>query len=166
MYWFPTPVITVWFFQTARVHKVSRQERRRHVRDVPTRNCVLLEPPRPPTLVNYYIWHHLIYTVRLISIEQGKLSSFQPVSSPLLASSAAIAEIGAKLSTVKHKILVLSGKGGVGKSTFSAHLAHALANDGTKEVMQNHKNSKRLKFPNYLLKVVHITARKIFCLQG
>lgn len=39
-----------------------------------------------------------------------------------------------KLSTVKHKILVLSGKGGVGKSTFSAHLAHALASDSTKEV--------------------------------
>jgi len=38
------------------------------------------------------------------------------------------------MSTVKHKILVLSGKGGVGKSTFSAHLAHALAADGTKEV--------------------------------
>lgn len=51
--------------------------------------------------------------------------------------SAAIAEIGEKLSTVKHKILVLSGKGGVGKSTFSAHLAHALASDTTKEVIQN-----------------------------
>ncbi|KAK8967907.1 Cytosolic Fe-S cluster assembly factor NBP35 [Platanthera guangdongensis] len=30
--------------------------------------------------------------------------------------------------TVKHKILVLSGKGGVGKSTFSAQLSFALAN--------------------------------------
>ncbi|KAK7939873.1 hypothetical protein WMY93_003199 [Mugilogobius chulae] len=50
------------------------------------------------------------------------------------SSCAAIAEIGEKLSTVKHKILVLSGKGGVGKSTFSAHLAHALASDVTKEV--------------------------------
>lgn len=49
----------------------------------------------------------------------------------------AIAEIGEKLSTVKHKILVLSGKGGVGKSTFSAHLAHALASDSSKEVIQN-----------------------------
>lgn len=47
----------------------------------------------------------------------------------------AIAEIAEKLSTVKHKILVLSGKGGVGKSTFSAHLAHALASDNTKEVI-------------------------------
>ncbi|MGH0164204.1 UNVERIFIED_CONTAM: hypothetical protein FKN15_054820 [Acipenser sinensis] len=31
------------------------------------------------------------------------------------------------MSAVKHKVLVLSGKGGVGKSTFSAHLAHGLA---------------------------------------
>ncbi|XP_077880763.1 cytosolic Fe-S cluster assembly factor NUBP1 isoform X3 [Ictidomys tridecemlineatus] len=33
------------------------------------------------------------------------------------------------MKTVKHKILILSGKGGVGKSTFSAHLAHGLAED-------------------------------------
>ncbi|XP_077304982.1 cytosolic Fe-S cluster assembly factor NUBP1 isoform X2 [Lithobates pipiens] len=39
----------------------------------------------------------------------------------------AIEQIKEKMSTVKHKILVLSGKGGVGKSTFSAHLAHGLA---------------------------------------
>ncbi|CAI9718847.1 cytosolic Fe-S cluster assembly factor NUBP1 [Octopus vulgaris] len=39
----------------------------------------------------------------------------------------AIAEIQEKLSTVRHKILVLSGKGGVGKSTFSAHLGHGFA---------------------------------------
>ena len=31
------------------------------------------------------------------------------------------------MQNVKHKILVLSGKGGVGKSTFSAQLAFALA---------------------------------------
>lgn len=35
-----------------------------------------------------------------------------------------------RLSQVKHKILVLSGKGGVGKSTFSAQLAFALAQQG------------------------------------
>ncbi|KAK7266876.1 hypothetical protein RIF29_19534 [Crotalaria pallida] len=35
--------------------------------------------------------------------------------------------IAERMTTVKHKILVLSGKGGVGKSTFSAQLAFALA---------------------------------------
>ena len=33
------------------------------------------------------------------------------------------------MSTIKHKILVLSGKGGVGKSTFTAALSFALAAD-------------------------------------
>jgi Mrp family chromosome partitioning ATPase len=37
--------------------------------------------------------------------------------------------ITARLSQIKHKILVLSGKGGVGKSTFSSLLAHAFASD-------------------------------------
>jgi Mrp family chromosome partitioning ATPase len=35
-----------------------------------------------------------------------------------------------RMSMVKHKILVLSGKGGVGKSTFSAELAQELASRG------------------------------------
>lgn len=35
--------------------------------------------------------------------------------------------ISARLEDVKHKILVLSGKGGVGKSTFTSLLAHAFA---------------------------------------
>jgi Mrp family chromosome partitioning ATPase len=35
-----------------------------------------------------------------------------------------------RMAQVKHKILVLSGKGGVGKSTFSAQLAFALAEQG------------------------------------
>lgn len=34
-----------------------------------------------------------------------------------------------RLSTVKYKILVLSGKGGVGKSTFTSLLARVLANE-------------------------------------
>uniref|UniRef100_A0A8D0GB10 NUBP iron-sulfur cluster assembly factor 1, cytosolic n=1 Tax=Sphenodon punctatus TaxID=8508 RepID=A0A8D0GB10_SPHPU len=49
----------------------------------------------------------------------------------------AIEEIKEKMKSVKHKILVLSGKGGVGKSTFSAHLAHGLAEDETKQVHQS-----------------------------
>ena len=38
--------------------------------------------------------------------------------------------IGDRLSLIKHKILVLSGKGGVGKSTCSAQLAFSLAMQG------------------------------------
>ncbi len=38
------------------------------------------------------------------------------------------------MANVKHKILVLSGKGGVGKSTFTAHLAHGLASDESIQV--------------------------------
>jgi len=40
-----------------------------------------------------------------------------------------VAEVAAKLSNVKHIILVLSGKGGVGKSTVSSQLAQTLAMD-------------------------------------
>ncbi|KAL3829523.1 hypothetical protein ACJIZ3_018325 [Penstemon smallii] len=38
-----------------------------------------------------------------------------------------LVSIAERMATVKHKILVLSGKGGVGKSTFSAQLSFALA---------------------------------------
>ena len=38
-----------------------------------------------------------------------------------------IALISGRLSSIRHKILVLSGKGGVGKSTFTTMLAHAFA---------------------------------------
>ncbi|KAL5117900.1 cytosolic Fe-S cluster assembly factor nbp35 [Pleosporales sp. CAS-2024a] len=45
-----------------------------------------------------------------------------------------IAAITARLSSVKHKILVLSGKGGVGKSTFSTMLAHGFASKAWRTV--------------------------------
>eukprot|EP00741_Cyanophora_paradoxa_P008001 tig00001234_g7740.t1 len=38
-----------------------------------------------------------------------------------------VTEVGSKLAIVKHKLLVLSGKGGVGKSTFATQLAYALS---------------------------------------
>ena len=44
-----------------------------------------------------------------------------------------MAAIEARMRSVRHKILVLSGKGGVGKSTFAAQLAFALA-AGDKDV--------------------------------
>jgi len=39
-----------------------------------------------------------------------------------------------RLASVKHKIIVLSGKGGVGKSTFSSTLSHGLALDESKQI--------------------------------
>ncbi|XP_066545335.1 cytosolic Fe-S cluster assembly factor nubp1 isoform X2 [Amia ocellicauda] len=75
------------------------------------------------------------------STQAGKTSACQGCPNQTICASGmpkapdpAIEEIKLKMATVKHKILVLSGKGGVGKSTFSAHLAHGLASDGSTEV--------------------------------
>ncbi|KAJ3050846.1 Cytosolic Fe-S cluster assembly factor nubp1 [Rhizophlyctis rosea] len=46
----------------------------------------------------------------------------------------AISVINERMETVKHKILVLSGKGGVGKSTFTTNLAFALSFDENTQV--------------------------------
>ena len=40
-----------------------------------------------------------------------------------------LAPIERRMALVKHKLLVLSGKGGVGKSTVASQLSHALAAD-------------------------------------
>ena len=42
--------------------------------------------------------------------------------------------IAEKMKGVKHKIFVLSGKGGVGKSTFSAQLSFALAHNSEDQI--------------------------------
>ena len=49
-----------------------------------------------------------------------------------------MAVIAERLAGVKHKILVLSGKGGVGKSTVTANLARCLASVGDSEVGEDH----------------------------
>ena len=45
------------------------------------------------------------------------------------------------METVKRKILVLSGKGGVGKSTFTTALGWALASDEECQVCQDARSS-------------------------
>jgi Mrp family chromosome partitioning ATPase len=49
----------------------------------------------------------------------------------------AVEQIHEHLLRVKHKVLVLSGKGGVGKSTFTAQTAHGLAGNTYKQVHQS-----------------------------
>jgi Mrp family chromosome partitioning ATPase len=44
--------------------------------------------------------------------------------------SVAVSDVRQRLANVKHKLLVLSGKGGVGKSTVACQLAFALAGQG------------------------------------
>lgn len=46
----------------------------------------------------------------------------------------AVEEVRLRMASVKHKILVVSGKGGVGKSTFTAQLAYGLASDENQQV--------------------------------
>ncbi|XP_070617584.1 cytosolic Fe-S cluster assembly factor NUBP1 isoform X2 [Erythrolamprus reginae] len=75
------------------------------------------------------------------SNEAGKADACQGCPNQGLCSSGqlagpdpAIEEIKEKMKAVKHKLLVLSGKGGVGKSTFTALLAHGLAEEEMTQV--------------------------------
>lgn len=51
-------------------------------------------------------------------------------SSGQFKSDTSLTEVEKQLANVQHKILVLSGKGGVGKSTVTAQIAHGLADGG------------------------------------
>ncbi|XP_785786.3 cytosolic Fe-S cluster assembly factor nubp1-B [Strongylocentrotus purpuratus] len=74
------------------------------------------------------------------SEDAGKASACQGCPNQDVCSSAkptldpAVAEIKERMSSVKHKLLVLSGKGGVGKSTFTSHLARGMARDENTQV--------------------------------
>ncbi|KAI6247271.1 Cytosolic Fe-S cluster assembly factor nbp35 [Erysiphe necator] len=69
------------------------------------------------------------------SLSAGKAESCAGCPNQIICASAPkgpdpdIPAITNQLSEIKHKILILSGKGGVGKSTFTTLLAHALAKD-------------------------------------
>lgn len=56
----------------------------------------------------------------------GAFSSVEAVTKAALEAD----QLKSSLRNVSHVILILSGKGGVGKSTISAQLSHALANEG------------------------------------
>ena len=49
-----------------------------------------------------------------------------------------IKRIGSALKDVKYKIVILSGKGGVGKSSLTAQLAQAFATDPDKHVISSY----------------------------
>ncbi|KAM6379389.1 cytosolic Fe-S cluster assembly factor NUBP1 [Pluvialis apricaria] len=75
------------------------------------------------------------------SAEAGRAAACQGCPNPRLCAAGAAApdpaeaaELRQRLRSVKHTILALSGKGGVGKSTFSALLAHGLAADEAEQV--------------------------------
>ncbi|ESO01413.1 hypothetical protein HELRODRAFT_81831, partial [Helobdella robusta] len=71
----------------------------------------------------------------------GKASSCQGCPNQKLCQSGqastddpAVAEVAERISCIRHKIVILSGKGGVGKSTFTAQLAHVLAQNENKQI--------------------------------
>ena len=75
------------------------------------------------------------------SEEAGKASACQGCPNQKICSAGlpkqpdpGVQQVKWRLASVKHKIIVLSGKGGVGKSTFTANLSYCLALDENKQV--------------------------------
>ena len=71
-----------------------------------------------------------------------------------------VAAIEERLRAVKHKILVLSGKGGVGKSTFASQLAFALA-QSDRSVRPKLNDTITLSCPIFLADVVQVFAKLV-----
>ena len=111
--------------QTVLARKVRMQARRQHVRAVPTSRSVPLAFPKGLTQV----WCNTV-----VHIETNNRESRACLKGRVVFVSAAVEEVRLRMASVKHKILVVSGKGGVGKSTFTAQLAYGLASDENQQV--------------------------------
>ena len=81
---------------------------------------------RQPDPGNYCVGNHDMIISSIIILMQRKMRRLHSHVSTHIA----IAVVQDKLSSVKHKIVVLSGKGGVGKTTFACQLSFALAQQG------------------------------------
>lgn len=110
--------------QTAREPAAPRRVGPPPVRDAPTRNSA---PPAPPRRTR------VREALRGPGVAGGGAPRWAGADAAALPAAEA-AELRERLRGVKHIVVVLSGKGGVGKSTFSALLAHGLAADESKQV--------------------------------
>lgn len=66
----------------------------------------------------------------------------------------AIERIRQRLESIRHIVLVLSGKGGVGKSTFTAQLAFGIANKTDKQVGETDRPQKGI--PTNHVSALHV----------
>jgi hypothetical protein len=141
---------TLFCLQIARAPPARRLARPLRARDAQTRPCAQ-QRPRDLTPVcasssstaSLLAWSHCVRstgpcaTAPCFRPQPMHAATFSgPHARHTACCSADLAAIAERMSKVKNKLLVLSGKGGVGKSTFATQLAFALAAQG-KEVRRN-----------------------------